>query len=452
MNTRHKPYNTKATWGHKLFRGYVRFLQNYIYFRKVYWINAKNIPYDAPVMLVSDHQNGLTDALALVTSVDHPLRKVRMIARADAFRPQFASSLRWMGILPAYRTSYSEASTVRNRSTFEESQGELITDGIVGIYPEAGHQDKRWLGRFSVGYLHILFEAARQTDFQKEMFVVPSCNHYSDYFNMREEMLIWYGEPLSAKPYYELYRKDPQEARIQFNEVIREKVSDLMLNITDLDNYDAIDYIRMSYGVEYARKQGYDPGKLPEKLLADKQLFAQLEKAKEEDKATVQQIYDDTMRLKEGTEALGIKDSDFDSSHSTPLMALWSIALLLLAPLFFVACIPNILIFYAPRLLTSKAKDRMLHGGINFGLSILVTMPVLYLITFALMWTFFSLPIALVHLLCLLPLGVFAFTYSRSCLLWKRLIRFRRLSRGGKLEELKALRKNIHDRLNKVLS
>ncbi len=446
-------YNATPTLGYKAFRYYVRLFHDNFYYRKVYYIDMQNIPYDVPVMLVSNHQNGLSDALGFVVSVRHPRRRLRMIARADVFTPLFAPALRWMGILPAYRSLYNGiGSTVRNRSTLEQAEEELMEDGIVGIYPEAGHQDKHWLGKFSVGYLHIVFEAARRTHFEKEIFLIPSCNHYSDYFHMDEQMLVLYGEPVSAKPYYELYRKDPIQARVQLNEVIREKVAGMMLNITDLDNYDAIDYLRLTYGVEYARKLGYDPGNLPQKLMADKQFFTRLNGVKKEKNDFIQQIYDDTIRLKTAMEERGIHDQDFNRALGWGGTTLWAVGLALLAPLFLVACIPNALIYYIPRRVTSRVKDEMLHSGIHFGAAVLFLIPVLYPIIFVLMWTFFSFPIALVHLFSLPFLGVFAWRYSRSCLRWIGAVRFLRLRADKSLQQLIALRKNIYDRLNDVLS
>ena len=125
-----------------------------------------------------------------------------------------------------------------NAASFEDIEDELLHDGTVLLYPEAGHQDKHWLGQFSLVYLHILFEAARKTGFQKEMFVLPSCNHYSDYFHAREKMLVCYGTPISLAPYYELYQTRPRTAQRQVNQLVRQQINDMMLNINDLPSVD----------------------------------------------------------------------------------------------------------------------------------------------------------------------------------------------------------------------
>ena len=62
-------------------------------------------------------------------------------------------------------------------------------------------------------------------------------------------------------------------------------ISSLMLDIRDLDNYDSIDFIRTTYGTDYAKTKGIDPNDLPERLLTDKELVAKLDEAKNNDEA-----------------------------------------------------------------------------------------------------------------------------------------------------------------------
>ena len=185
--------DNKPGFGFKLFKAYIRFFHGKIFYKKTYWLHTERIPAEGPLMVVSDHQNGLSDVLGVLMSIDRrrDKRKVRVVARADVFKPAVRKALHWLGLIPAYRLAFDgEASLSNNAASFEDIEQELLLDGTVVIYPEAGHQDKHWLGQFSLAYLHILFEAARKTGFQKEMFVLPSCNHYSDYFHAREKMLL----------------------------------------------------------------------------------------------------------------------------------------------------------------------------------------------------------------------------------------------------------------------
>lgn len=446
--------DAKPGWLFKLFKGYMRFLHDHVYYKKVYWVDTDNIPEGCPLMVVSHHQNCLSDALGVLFSIKNRKdRQLRILARADVFKPAFERALRWLGIMPAFRLAYDGADSLSNNTyTIAESGDELLEDGVVIIYPEAGHQDKRWMGPFSLGYLHIIFEAARKCNFEKEMFIIPSCNHYSDYFDMREHFLVKYGKPISLKPYYELYKTKPRTVQRQVNALVREKISELMFDITDLDNYEAIDYLRNSYGVGYAKEKGFDPAQLPEKLLADKSLFAELEELKATQGEEVQRIYDATRELEEGTKKLAIADRSFEKHPNGFGLVLKGLAFVALFPLFVLACIPNYFVWVLPTLVTRRIPDRMFHSGIHYAAMMIITMPIFYLLVFTLLWVFTkSFIIAFIYLICLPFLGIFAWNFVKQWKMWRSEVRFNCLLRQGKLESMIKKRKHIYESLDKLL-
>ena len=149
-----------------------------------------------------------------------------------------------MGLLPAYRMSHEGLAQVRRNAETFDDVGQALTDGeTLMLYPEAGHQDKRWLGTFKLGYLRIAFSAAQQMGFEKDIMILPSCNHYSNYFHARTEMLIKFGEPISLKPYYEEYQAEPRATMMKINSIVRERIKEMMLHVDDLEHYDQIDWL-----------------------------------------------------------------------------------------------------------------------------------------------------------------------------------------------------------------
>lgn len=55
-----------------------------VYYRRVHYINTGNVPSDGtPLLIVSDHQNSLNDALGVLLSISD--RIVHFIVRADVF-------------------------------------------------------------------------------------------------------------------------------------------------------------------------------------------------------------------------------------------------------------------------------------------------------------------------------------------------------------------------------
>jgi hypothetical protein len=414
------------------------------------------MPANAPVMVVSDHQNSLNDALALVLAINtRKKRKIRAIARADAFEfPVFGTIFRGIGIMPAFRLIYQGISSLSNNGdTFRKTYHELLNDGTVIIYPEAGHQNKRWLGRFSYGYLRLAFEAAEISNFEKEIFIMPSCNHYSDYMNIREDILIKFGEPVSLKPYYELYKEKRRTTQREVNEIIRSCVADLMLNITDLDNYDAIDFLRNTYGIKYAADNGFDPCKLPEKLMADKQFFKHLDTLKTSGQENeVQQVYDDAKSLYDNIRELKIDDKSFDKELSLFRIAVKILLFAVLFPLYVLSLISTALIIYPPKLINRKIKDEMLHGTISLILSVLVTIPLLNIILFFSLWSITgSILFTLAYLVCLPFMFIFVISYDKAWMKLKNRLRFYNLRKTDKLDNLSDIRTRIHKTLDKLL-
>lgn len=447
--------DNKPGFGFKLFKAYIRFFHGKIFYKKTYWLHTERIPAEGPLMVVSDHQNGLSDVLGVLMSIDRrrDKRKVRVVARADVFKPAVRKALHWLGLIPAYRLAFDgEASLSNNAASFEDIEQELLLDGTVVIYPEAGHQDKHWLGQFSLAYLHILFEAARKTGFQKEMFVLPSCNHYSDYFHAREKMLVCYGTPISLAPYYELYQTRPRTAQRQVNLLVRQQISSMMLNITDLEHYAAIDFMRETYGIDYARRKGLDPDNLPQKLEADKMLVKRLDEAKAADEETVAALYTAVDRFRQQLDALRVADHAFRRPGSAGLLAAKGAGFALLFPVFAVACVPNLLVYYAPTLITKRVKDRFLHSGFDFGVSALLSVPVLYTLTCGIVWSATqSLWIALICLGGLPLMGIFMYFYMKKFKAYKVQLRFHRLRRKGLLGDLAEQRAWIHSTIDNIL-
>jgi hypothetical protein len=415
------------------------------------------MPENAPLMVVSDHQNSLNDALALVFAINaRDRRKIRAIARADAFDfPVFGTIFRGLGIMPAFRLMYQGiGSMANNGDTFLKTYYELLNNGTVIIYPEAGHQDKRWLGKFSYGYLRIAFEAAEKGNFEKEVFIMPSCNHYSDYVNIREDILIKFGKPISLKPYYELYKEKHRTAQREVNEIVRNSIAELMLNITDLNNYDAIDFLRNTYGIKYAKDRGFNPCKLPEKLLADKQFVKHLDTLKtSEYESEIQQVYDDATFLNSKIQELKICDKSFERKPTLIRNIFGTLCFAILFPIYIAAIISTALVIYPPKQINRRIKDVMLHGTITLILSAIVLIPLLNIIVFFIVWAIAdSALIALACLVCLPFLYIFAITYEKAWNRHKSRIRFYNLSKKGKLTELAGIRTRIHENLNKLLN
>lgn len=427
----------KVSLVHKAVKGYFRFVINGLYNRHFYCIDVENMPPEGvPCLVVSDHQNCLNDALGVLFSVND--RKMHFIARADAFdiHPLFRKFLLWAGVLPAYRIDHEgEEALGNNQDTFRITEQNLTDGRSILLFPEAGHQTGHWLGFFSLNYAKMAFECAEKTGFEKEVFIMPSCNHYTDYHGMRNDMLIRFGTPVSVKPWYELFKTKPRTAMREVNKLVKEQIHSMMLDIQDLDNYDEIDYLRQSgFGREFALKNGYNPDYLPEKLEADKKLVALLA----EKKAT----YEEVKQLREALAAHKLQDRHFDRR---PRPLLLSLLALLLLPLAIVGVWPALPAWFIAMHFSRRMDDNMWDGTFLVAIFVLVIFPLSIIITLLVEWPLVG-AWSLLHVAAMPALCIFEwywFTFVRNAAAG---FRFRKYG-----EKLRPLRESAFRHMKQIL-
>jgi hypothetical protein len=345
------------------------------------------------------------------------------------------------------------ASVEKNRATFD-APGQALCDGeSVMLFPEAGHQNKRWLGTFKIAYLKIAFDAAEKFNFERDVMVLPSCNHYSNYFHARTDMLIRFGEPISLMPYYEKYKEEPRATMLEINDIVRERIKELMLNIEDLEHYDQIDFLRETgYDRKYAIEHGFKLNYLPSRLLSDQKLVSALQEATTKHPEEMEKVYEDTHTLSKGLKDLKIRDWLFIRNHKLPMAILRGLWLLLLLPLFIVSIIPTALMFLIPKIfLKAMIKDRMFRSSFNVGVSVFVSVPICLILPFVLLATLANIWWALGYLVAFPFMFVLAWNYMR--LFWRFVgtCRYVKRSNRDKINKLRELRTSIYERLDKLV-
>ena len=363
-------------WAYRAFKAYYKLLNDHLLYRKVYSVGTERIPGEGErIVLVSNHQNNANDALGLILLLGG--RRYPTIFTSGVFMEK-VPWLRWffdgIGLLPAYRADYEGLEHVdKNAASMDEMKRRLMEGRPVIIYPEGTGQFGRYLGRFIPNYLHLAFQAAETEGWKTDIKVVPTANHYNDYFDVQGEFMISVGEPVSLKPYYERYRQKPRTTVREINEVLHQRVKDMMLHVEDREHYDAIDFLRGSaFGDQYAGK-GLT---LPERLQKDREMVAMMER--KDDK----QLYADALRLKQAEEKYALCDEWVDE-HAGWMQTLVEGGLqLLLMPLWVVSLWPHLFLYWLPTLLLGENRmyantyRALLNSLLVFPLSVLVTLAV----------------------------------------------------------------------------
>ena len=439
----------------KAFRGWLQFVNSGLYFKKEHLLGLENVPVNGtPTIIVANHQNCLNDPLCVCLQLTD--RRMNFLARANVFKnPIFNKALRAMGLLPAYRMGHEGLAHVRRNSETFEDAGKALTDGeTLMLYPEAGHQDKRWLGTFKLGYLRIAFAAAEQMGFKEDIMILPSCNHYSNYFHARTEMLIRFGEPISLKPYYEEYQAEPRATMMKINNIVRERIKEMMLHIDDLEHYDQIDWLRENeFGRKYAADHGYKFRYLPSRLISDQKLVNDLQKASDEHPDQMEEIYKDVQKLKEGMQALNIRDWLFRRNPHIEAAILRGLGLLLLLPLFIISIIPTALMFIVPELFLKKLiKDQMFVSSFRVAVSALITVPICMILPVVLLWIFSGFWWALGYMIAFPLMFILAWNYLRLFMKFIGTCNFISPKNKEKVKELRKLRSGIFNRLDTLIN
>ena len=438
----------------KAFRAYLQFVNSGLYFKKEHVIGLENVPVNGtPTVIVSNHQNCLNDPLCVCLQLTD--RRMNFLARANVFNnPIFNKALRAMGLLPAYRMGYEGLSHVRKNSETFEDAGKALMDGeTVMLYPEGGHQDKRWLGTFKLGYLRIAFAAAEKMNWEEDVMILPSCNHYSNYFHARTEMVIKFGKPISLKPYYERYKEEPRATMMEINNIVHSEIKEMMLHIDDIEHYDQIDWLRENeYGKKYAREHGFKKNYLPSRLLSDQKLVNALQEAYKEHPEEMEDVYKDVSTVMAGIKELNIRDWLFRHNPRAEAVIMRALGLILLLPLFIVSIIPTALLFIVPEIFLKKMiKDQMFVSTFRLAVSALLTIPVCVLVPVIFLWIYLNFWWALGYFVAFPFMFLLAWNYMRLFMKFLGTCNFRLRKNRRKIKEIRKLRKSIFERLDSML-
>ena len=388
---------------------YVYFVHQYIYYRDFYVLNCENIPKDNPVVAVSNHQNGLSDALGILFAFKKDGRYPVFIARSDIFRKEAAAKmLRFLRIMPAFRVRDGGREGLEGNNVIFEKSAEILNEnGVVCLFPEAGHQDCHHLAPFKKGFARIAFMAAMQNNFSDPVYIQPIANHYSKYFGIRNKLVILCGQAFSFEDLYDVYRENPQKAQKILTDRTRERIKELMLDIEDKDTYQEYDTIRMVCNEEYLRCNGMEYKYLPNLLIADKKIVSDLDKMKISDKGKFDELMLISREYGRVLNILHLEDWIFSRKFSIGKFVIQCIVTLLLFPVAIYGFVNNFIPFYSSIFVTRRVKDPMLHSSIHFVIGTLFAFPVWSFLMTGIVWAvtgiwwialayFISLPVSLV--------------------------------------------------------
>ncbi|MCH2045394.1 MAG: 1-acyl-sn-glycerol-3-phosphate acyltransferase [Saprospiraceae bacterium] len=205
------------------------------FYRRINFSNyKKNFPKKDPVLVVTNHNTACAEQMLVAT---FQKRGVYFWARASVFPGGFADWLFKQGhLIPVYRPQEGFKNMYKNKEIFKSSQDLLLENKVLYIAPEGKCVRKKRLRTFKTGSARIALGAAAETNFTKDIKVLPAGVNYTHHTNFRSDVMISFGQSISMLDYKELYEENPQKAVRQLTEDMKMGVRKEMIHIENPDD------------------------------------------------------------------------------------------------------------------------------------------------------------------------------------------------------------------------
>ncbi|WP_233451029.1 1-acyl-sn-glycerol-3-phosphate acyltransferase [Hanstruepera ponticola] len=210
----------KSLWLH-LVRGYLR-IGLFFYYRRFYVINKKAVPKTGPLVILSNHNNALMDALLIATRAG---RFSYFLTRASVFKnPKVKTFLKSLNMLPVYRVRDGWSSIQENNAIFEYCRELLHKGKVVALFPEGNHNIKRTVRPLSKGFTRIIFETLDNYP-DTNLKIIPIGLNYEEADAFADSVSMVIGDSLQANAFV-------TDNRNQNILNLKEKVSETIKTLT----------------------------------------------------------------------------------------------------------------------------------------------------------------------------------------------------------------------------
>lgn len=214
-------------WLHSV-RLYIK-LGLFFYYKKIDVYNAEHIPKNKPVLLLSNHQNALLDALIIGT---HCKRFPWFLTRASVFeKPLIAKLLKRLQMLPVYRVRDGWNNLSSNKAVFQACSEKLKQEEMVAVFPEGNHSLKRTVRPLSKGFSRIVFDTLH-TYPETNLELLPIGLNYQNAVNYADSVALYFGETIAAKDFV---FENRHKGVVKLKAEVQSRISQLTTHISSED-------------------------------------------------------------------------------------------------------------------------------------------------------------------------------------------------------------------------
>ena len=342
----------------------------YLFYRKIIVQGKENIPKSSPVIFTPNHQNAAIDPYVLVATAS--AGQILFLSRADIFaKPMLAKILQLIKILPIFRERDGADSLQKNDEIFNIVIEVLERKKAFCTFPEAKHNNKRFLLPLKKGIPRIAFSAEEKNDFKLGLQIVPVGIYYDQYANSGGILHVIYGSPIKVSDYASIYQENQPKALLALRNDIASSIKPLMIDIQNQEYYELYEELRYIYNFEMRQKLNLKK-KQSDRFIADKKIIEVLDKNYPEKKdvfCELKKLTDEYCKIRNKAGILEISadgsKSKFEIFGNTLLMAI-------LAPVYLYAWIVNFIPWLPSYFLIKKFKDPQFHSSVKFVLGLIL--------------------------------------------------------------------------------
>jgi len=322
-------------------------------FRRFTVIGLENVPKNKAFIIAPNHQVAL-DPIVILKLFKQPV----FISRADIFKKRtLAKFLIFSKIMPTFRMRDGKENLKFNHDVFQVLAEVLKSGNPVVIFPEGTHFDKRHLLPLRKGMTRLAFTAEEKSDFKLDLHIVPVGIYYSNIQNFKSDIRIIFGKPISVGKYKELYFENEPKANAKLRDEVALGLRENLIDIRDLENYEAYDIARISCQNEMLTSLNLTKNE-QNILISDKETIKRIEQLQAKNQEKALSFFAKAKEYSNKLKKYNFRNWQFEKEDFTPMSLFFeSVLFISVFPFFLYGFLNNILAIQPQRILNNKSKE-----------------------------------------------------------------------------------------------
>ncbi|WP_339791126.1 1-acyl-sn-glycerol-3-phosphate acyltransferase [uncultured Imperialibacter sp.] len=189
----------------------------------------ENLPRNAPVILAPNHQNSFLDAI--LPACFQP-RSLHFLTRSDVFKKGLIQKILFgFHMWPVYRQRDGKDTLGKNEEVFKNCSQLLRSNGCLLLFPEGDQICAHNLRSLKKGMARIAFQTAEESNFEKEIYIVPVGLNYEHYWNFNTAFQMRFGKPIKVLDFKKDYQESEQKGLLSLTKAVSEGMEQEIIQI-----------------------------------------------------------------------------------------------------------------------------------------------------------------------------------------------------------------------------